>query len=110
MAEQKEQKQQKELTAEELKEQYGATTAIEAYGDKTYQVFLKKVEGRRVYSSVARAMSDGNLFDAAEIILQNCMISEISDTSVLTDDAAIMSCTSACISHIEVKAAEIKKL
>lgn len=99
-----------ELTAEELKDKYGVTTVIEAYGDRSYQVFLKKAEGRKVYSTVSRAMADGNLFDAAEIILQNCMVSEISDTAVLTDDAAIMSCMSACVGHIEVKAAEVKKL
>lgn len=99
------------MTAEELKDKYGAMYQFEAEGErgKMYQVFLRKID-RKTLSECIRYSADKDLISMAEVMIQSCMIPEISDTDILQDDAALMNASVACAEALEFKGSALKKL
>lgn len=99
------------MTAEELKEKYGAHASFTVPGtdDKEYQVFLKK-PSRMTLGKALTLSARQDLIGLAEVVIQECIVAEVSDKDILFDDEALMNASVACSELINFKGSELKKL
>lgn len=93
----------------EAKEKHGASYQITAFDGDGNEVigFLKKPSRVVIGALMSKASTDP--LGANEILLKNCLIKEISDNRILTDDDAFMSACMCLDEVITIKKAELKK-